>query len=138
LARVFVLAQPTAEAAERFLRRVLVSHFREAGWPIERVLTDRGSEFKGAFDAACRALGIRHTRTQPRHAWTNGFVERLQGTILHEHWRVEFRRRYFTRLAQLQHSLDGFLRFYNHERPHHGYRTRGRTPAALFLGAQES
>lgn len=137
LARVFVLAQPTAEAAERFLRRVLVPHFRQAGWPIERVLTDGGSEFKGVFDEACQELGIRHTRTQPRHAWTNGFVERLQGTILHEHWRVEFRRRYFTRLPQLQRSLDGFLRFYNHERPHHGYRTRGQTPAALVHGAQE-
>jgi transposase InsO family protein len=135
--RVFLLAQPTAKAAERFLRRVLVPHYRRAGWPIERVLTDGGSEFKGVFDETCRELGIRHTRTKPRHAWTNGFVERLQGTILHEHWRVEFRRRYFTRLPQLQHSLDGFLRFYNHDRPHHGYRTRGRTPAALFLGAQE-
>ena len=90
-----------------------------------------------AFDKACRDLHLRHTRTKPRHAWTNGFVERLQGTILHEHWRVEFRRRYFTRLGQLQASLDGFLRFYNHERPHHGYRTRGRTPASLFLGANE-
>jgi hypothetical protein len=56
-----------------------------------------------------------------------GFVERLQGTILHEHWRVEFRRRYFTQLTQLQHSLEGFLRFYNHERPHHGSPMRHRT-----------
>jgi transposase InsO family protein len=133
MARVFVMAQPTAKAAERFLRRVLVPHYRQAGWPIERVLTDGRSEFKGTFDEACDDLGIRHTRTKPRHAWTNGFVERLQETILHEHWRVEFRRRYFTRLPQLQHSLDGFPRFYNHERPHHGYRTRGQTPAALFL-----
>jgi transposase InsO family protein len=136
MARVFVMAQPTAKAAERFLCRVLVPHYRQAGWPIERVLTDGGSEFKGTFDEACDDLGIRHTRTKPRHAWTNGFVERLQGTILHEHWRVEFRRRYFTRLPQLQRSLDDFLRFYNHERPHHGYRTRGQTPAALFLGAK--
>ena len=134
---VFVLAQPTVEAAARFLRRVLVPLYRDAGWPIQRVLTDRGSEFKGAFDQICRELGIRHTRTKPRHAWTNGFVERLQGTILHEHWRVEFRRRYFTKLPQLQRSLDSFLRFYNHERPHHGYRTRGRTPASLLLGAKQ-
>jgi transposase InsO family protein len=137
MARVFVLTQPTAQVAERFLRRVLVPQFRRAGWPIQRVLTDGGSEFKGLFDQACRDLGIRHTRTKPRHAWTNGFVERLQGTILHEHWRVEFRRRYFTRLPQLQRSLDSFLRFYNHQRPHHGYRTRGRTPAEILLGAGE-
>ncbi|MBC7220797.1 DDE-type integrase/transposase/recombinase [Candidatus Bipolaricaulota bacterium] len=48
---------------------------------------------KGEFDEACRDLGITHSRAKPRHAWTNGFVERLQGTILHEHWRVAFRRR---------------------------------------------
>ena len=79
---------------------------------------------------------------QKTKAGLRGFVfgeieERLQGTILHGHWRVEFRRRYFTRLPQLQRSLDSFLRFYNHQRPHHGYRTRGRTPAEILLGAKE-
>jgi hypothetical protein len=28
------------------------------------------------------------------------------------------------------------MRFYNCERPHHGYRVRGRTPASLVFGAQ--
>lgn len=134
-AQVVLLAQPTATAAARFLRQVLVPLYRKAGWPIGRVLTDNGSEFKGVFAEACRELGIRHTRTRPGHAWTNGFVERLQGTILHEHWRIDFRRRYFTRVAQLQASLQRFLRFYNDQRPHHGYRVRGRTPSELFWGA---
>jgi transposase InsO family protein len=125
----------TATAAATFLRTVVLPHYRRAGWSIQRVLTDGGSEFKGAFDEACRALGIRHTRTKPRHAWTNGFVERLQGTILQEHWRVVFRRRYFTSRAALQRSLDGFLRFYNHDRPHQGYRLRGHPPATVFWGA---
>jgi transposase InsO family protein len=49
---------------------------------LQQVLTDGGGEFKAEFDAACEALGIRHTRIRPRHAWTNGFVERLQQTIL--------------------------------------------------------
>ena len=109
-------------------------HYRRAGWPVQRVLTDGGPEFKGAFDDACRELGIRHTRTKPRHAWTNGFVERLQGTILQEHWRVQFRRRYFTRRASLARTLREFMAFYNHHRPHQGYRLRGQTPAALFWG----
>jgi transposase InsO family protein len=82
-------------------------------------------------------LGTRHTGTKPHPAWTNGFVERLHGTILHEHWRVEFRRRSFTSLPQLPRSLDDFLRFYDQQRPHHGYRTRGSTPATPLLGAQE-
>ena len=77
-----------AAAAATFLREVVVPHFQRAGWPVRRVLTDGGPEFKGAFDVACRELGLRHTRTKPRHAWTNGFVERLQGTILQELWRA--------------------------------------------------
>ena len=65
---------------------------------------------------------------------TNGFVERLQGTILHEHWRIAFRREYFISRRALQQSLDAFLQFYNHDRTHQGYRLRGRTPATVFWG----
>jgi transposase InsO family protein len=132
-ARVFV-GDPCAAVSAAFLREVAADLAR-LGWPLRRVLTDQGSEFKGHFDQVCRSLGIRHTRTKPRHAFTNGFVERLQGTILHEHWRVEFRRRFFTRLGQLERSLQSYLRLYNHDRPHRGYRTRGRTPAAIVKGA---
>jgi transposase InsO family protein len=132
-----IIPANTAEHAVRFLVEVLVSIYEAAGWPLQRVLTDRGSEFRDDFDAACDDLGIRHTRTQPRHAWTNGFVERLQGTILHEHWRVAFRRRYFTARRELEISLQRFLDYYNDERTHQGYRTRGRTPSTLFWGAAE-
>ena len=86
------------------------------------------------FAAGCARLGVRVTRTKPRHAWTNGFVERLQKTILHEHWRVAFRRQYFTTRRALQLSLDRFLRFYN-ERTQRGYRLQGRTPATVFQAA---
>ncbi len=136
LAMVF-LGDPRAAVAAEFLDRV-VAHFDEAGWRLKRVLTDRGSEFKGAFDEACEDLQIKHTRTKPRHAFTNGFVERLQGTILHEHWRIEFRRRYFTKISQLDRSLQSYLRLYNHDRPHRGYRTRGRTPAQIVWGARDA
>jgi len=125
----------SAEAAARFLIEVLRPLYRQADWPLKRVLTDRGSEFNGAFDEACQALSIRHTRTKPRHAWTNGFVERLQGTILHEHWPLEFRRQYFTSRFAMQRTLDGFMTFYNEQRPHQGYRLGGRVPADLFYGA---
>ena len=66
-----------------------------------------------------------------------GFVERVQGTLLHEHWRLEFRRRYFTQVGQIERSLQGALRLYNFDRPHHGYRTRGRTPASILWGAND-
>lgn len=130
-----VVGEVTAAVVLAFLRDIVRPGYRQAGWTLQRVLTDNGKEFKGAFAAGCERLGIRVTRTKPRHAWTNGFVERLQKTILHEHWRVAFRRQYFTSQRQLQRALDGFLRFYNRERPHHGYRLRGRTPATIFTGA---
>jgi transposase InsO family protein len=136
----FAQVIPSVEAIHcaRFLKRILLPAYRKAGWKLQRVLTDHGSEFKGFFDAVCSELGVRHTRTKPRHCWTNGFVERLQGTIFHEHWRVAFRRRYFTSAAAVDHSLQRFLAFYNHQRPLQGYRLRGRTPADLFLGAVQS
>lgn len=121
--------------AARFLREIVRPLFRRAGWTVRRVLTDGGHEFKGDFAAACAALGIRQTRIKPRHAWTNGFVERLQQTILNEHWRVVFRRHYFTSRAALDRSLQSFMRFYNYDRPHRGYRVRGQTPATLVHGA---
>ena len=134
-ARIF-LGDPRAEVSASFLREVHAD-LERAGWPLQRVLTDGGSEFKSDFVRACQDLHVRKTRTKPRHPFTNGFVERVQGTLLHEHWRVEFRRRYFTHLHQIQRSLKSALRFYNYERPHRGYRTRGRTPASIVWGAND-
>lgn len=130
-----VIGEVTAAAVLGVLREVVRPACRQAGWRVQRVLTDNGKEFKGAFAVGCERLRIRVTRTRPRHAWTNGFVERLQKTILHEHWRIAFRRHYFTSHRSLQRSLDRFLQFYNHERTHRGYRLRGRTPATVFHGA---
>src|SRR5262245_4039898 len=56
--------------------------------------------------------------------------ERLQGTILHEHWRVEFRRRYFTQRSQLQRSLDSFALL----QPRAGARDRETSPTIARLG----
>lgn len=130
-----VIGEVTAAAVLAFVREAVRPTYRQAGWRLRRVLTDNGKEFKGAFAAGCERLHIRVTRTKPRHAWTNGFVERLQKTILHEHWRIAFRRQYFTGRRMLQGSLDRFLEFYNHERTHRGYRLNGRTPATVFMGA---
>jgi len=130
-----VVGEVTAAAVLTFLRDDVRPTYRRAQWRLQRVLTDNGKEFKGAFAAGCERLGVRITRTKPRHAWTNGFVERLQGTILHEHWRIAFRRQYFTGRVALQRSLDTFLEFYNHQRTHRGYRLNGRTPATVFWGA---
>ena len=130
-----VVGEVTAARMAAFLTDVVRPGYRAAGWRLKRVLTDNGKEFKASFVTTCADRQVRHTRTKPRHAWTNGFVERLQGTMLHEHWRVEFRRHYFRSARALQRSLDRFLVFYNTQRPHRGYRLQGRTPATVFHGA---
>lgn len=122
----------SSRSARRFLLRYVMPLYRDAGHSLRAVLTDGGSEWKATFAQACRQNGIEHRRTKPRHAWTNGFVERLQGTILAELWRCSFRRKFYTAVAPMQRDLDTYLRFYNFERAHQGYRLRGRTPAEVF------
>lgn len=122
--------------AWHFLRRYVMPLYRRAGHSLRAVLTDGGSEWRDLFAYACKREGIEHRRTKPRHAWTNGFVERLQGTILSELWRCAFRRTYYRGLVPMQRDLDRYLRFYNFERAHQGYRLRGRTPAQLFHAAR--
>jgi len=123
----------TQAATMAFVRERLIPAYQRAGHRVRAILTDRGSEFQLRFTEMCRNLGIEHRRTKPRHAWTNGFVERLQGTILTELWRIAFRRTYYTSTAQMERDLQAYLHFYNRERPHQGYRLRGRTPASVFI-----
>ena len=89
----------TAAETWRFVDTTIRSSYRAAGWELQRVSTDRGHECEGAFVAGCERAAIRVTLTKLRHAWTNGFVERVQGTILHEHWRIAIRRQYTSRVS---------------------------------------
>jgi transposase InsO family protein len=59
-----VVAVCNADQAGVFLRDVVAPVFAKAGWRLQRVLTDGGSEFKGKFDKVCRELLVRHTRTK--------------------------------------------------------------------------
>jgi len=98
-----------------FLRRAC-AYFDAHGIPVRRVLTDNGPGYKAhLFDETCRELGLRHTKIQPRHPWTNGRVERFNRTLKHEclrgplHFTSDEERRYATAL---------WLAFYNSQRPH--------------------
>ncbi len=61
-------------------------------------------------------------------------MERFQGSVLHLHYRTAFRYRFFTSAGDIDADLQAWLRFYNFERPHRGYRTKGRRPAEIFYG----
>ena len=133
IARVVAGAKTSAVMA-RFLVDDVLPACRAAGLELRTATTDNGPEFGRAFGEACRAAGVHQHRIPPRSPNLNAFVERFQGTVLHLHYRVAFRYRYYTRVATIDADLQAWLRFYNFERPHRGYRTKGRTPASIFFG----
>src|SRR5437588_12992205 len=56
-------------------------------------------------------------------------------TVLHEFYRVAFRRRYYRTPAELQTDLARFVGWYNNRRTHSGRRLRGGTPATITCNA---
>ena len=63
------------------------------------------------------------------------WLDRLRGGFAKTAEKVADNLGGITSRAALDRSLRGFMHFYNFDRPHHGYRVRGRTPAAVFHGA---
>ena len=122
----------SAKSMAAFLIEDVAPVYREAMIRLVRINTDGGPEFGRAFTQACLELGIEHHRLPPRSPDLNAFVERFQGTCLHLHYRTAFRYRYYRSAADIDADLAAWLRHYNFERPHRGYRTQGRRPAALF------
>jgi transposase InsO family protein len=128
----------SAKSMARFLEEDVLPVYREAGIRLVRINTDGGPEFGTAFTRACRELGVEHHKLPPRSPDLNAFVERFQGSCLHLHYRTAFRYRYYTSAADIDADLQAWLRHYNFERPHRGYRTRGRTPASIFYAHRPS
>jgi transposase InsO family protein len=125
---------PDVRFASKLAHRV-AHDLADAGWEFERVSTDNGSEFRNhVFDAELERLGARHTLISPGRPQSNGFVERVQRTILEECWKPSFARYLVPKYMGLRRELVRYLKTYNHDRAHNGRLTRGRTPAEV-LGA---
>jgi transposase InsO family protein len=124
-------------AAELLNDRVL-PFFEQQEIPLSRVLTDRGTEYCGAperheYELYLAVENIDHTRTKTRHPQTNGICERFHKTMLHEFYRVAFRKKIYRTLEELQTDLDVWLQEYNEQRPHQGRWCYGKTPMQTFI-----
>jgi transposase InsO family protein len=80
----------TALTAADLLNDRVIPFFDEHGLRVDRVLTDRGTEFCGAHDRHEYELylaveDIDHTRTKTRSPQTNGICERFHKTLLVPH-----------------------------------------------------
>ncbi len=114
LAYVEVLEDERATTAAGFLRRA-VAHFRAYGIRVERVMTDNGSCYRAIVHAlACKALRIKHLRTQPYRPRTNGKAERFIRTMLGG-WAYGA---IYGNSEERRQALTGWLDFYNRRRPH--------------------
>lgn len=131
VARV-VAGEKTAATAARFLDHDVLPVYRELHVGLFEAVVDGGPEFQGEFRAACARQGITRHQLPPRSPDLNAFVERFQGSCLHLHYRNAFRYRFYETAHDVDADLQAWLRFYNYERPHRGYRLRGRTPASLL------
>lgn len=115
----------------------ILPFFEEQQIPLLRILTDRGTEYKGkpehhAYELYLQIEGIEHSKTKVRHPQSNGICERLHRTMQEEFYAVAFRKKLYNNLEELQRDLDQWMKYYNHERTHSGRYCYGKTPMETF------
>ena len=128
----FLHVSKQPEAAVAVLHNDVLPFYRNLDLPVLAILTDNGREFCGTerhpYELYLDLNGIEHRRTRVKTPKTNGFVERFNGTVLEEFFRVTMRETFYDTVDALQADLDTWLVHYNTERPHLGYRNQGRRP----------
>lgn len=125
------------ECAEALLHNDVLPFYEEHGLKVGAVLTDNGREFCGTenhpFELYLALNDVSHRRTKVKSPQTNGFIERFNKTVLDEFFRIAFRETFYEGVEALQEDLDQWLLHYNRERPHRGYRNRGKRPLDTIL-----
>ncbi len=126
---------PTGAQTSKLARRVC-AELAEAGWRLERMLSDNGGEFRSTdFRSTLDQLRVQHTLIRAGRPQTNGNIEALHRLILEECWRPAFARYLHVRFTGLKRDLATYLDEYNYRRVHNGRLTRGRIPADIVYGA---
>lgn len=136
-----VYDRKNAITAADILNDRVLPFFEEQQIPLLRILTDRGSEYKGKhehheFELYLTIEGIEHSKTQVRSPQSNGICERLNRTVKEEFYSIAFRKKLYTSLEELQADLDEWMEFYNNQRPHSGRYCYGKTPMETFLASK--
>lgn len=127
----------TALTAAELLNDRVLPFYEERGVTLQRILTDRGTEYCGSIETHEYQLflainDIDHTKTKAYSPQTNGICERFHKTILEEFYQIAFRKKIYRSIDELQTDLDVWLKSYNEERTHQGKHCNGRTPLQTF------
>ena len=132
----------TSLTAADMLNDRILPWYEEEGIPILRILTDRGTEYKGnienhAYQLFLSIAGIEHSTTKAYSPQTNGICERFNKTMKQEFFEVAMRKKMYSSLEALQKDLDTWLDYYNNERPHSGKFCYGKTPMQTFKDSKK-
>lgn len=123
---------PSSKWTSELARRVAYELSRR-GWKLKAVSTDNGSEFVSHTfsDTVTRELMAKHRRIKAGRPQSNGCVERVQLTVLDECWKPAFARFLIPKQTGRR-ELEHYVRLYNTDRAHNGYRNKGRTPEQVI------
>lgn len=128
----------TPLTAADLLNDRVIPFFETHDIPLQRILTDRGTEYCGnperhEYELYLAIEDIDHTRTKARSPQTNGIVERFHKTMLDEFYRITFRKKVYETIGELQEDLDSWMKSFNEDRPHQGKWCFGKTPMQTFI-----
>ncbi len=126
-----------ALVAADLLNDKVLPFYEEQEVKLLRILTDRGTEYKGSrehheYELYLSIEDIEHSFTKAKSPQTNGICERFHKTIQQEFYAVAFRKKIYTSIEELQNDLDEWLYHYNNERTHQGKNCKGMTPMECF------
>lgn len=138
VAQVKLYTEKTAITAADLLNDRVVPFFDEHGIKLQRILTDRGTEYCGkpenhAYQLYLAVEDIDHSRTKASHPQTNGICARFHRTMQDECYSLLFRKKLYRSVEELQVDVDEWIRRYNMERPHSGRYCYGKMPWQTFL-----
>jgi transposase InsO family protein len=139
LAKLYL--EKTAITAADMLNDQVIPFFDEHEIGLQRILTDRGTEYCGKVENHSYQLylameDIDHSRTKANSPQTNGICERFHKTMKSEFYDIAFRKKIYHSLEQLQVEVDLWIAKYNEQRPHSGKHCYGKTPMQTFREAK--
>ena len=111
-AKVYTSKMPVT-AADLLNDRVL-PFYKELGVDVKAILTDNGREFCGRpekhpYELMLALYDIEHRTTKVCSPQTNGFVERMNRTLLDECFRIKGRTKWYHTPEEIQRDLDEYL-----------------------------
>ena len=126
-----------ALVAADLLNDKVLPFYEEEGVKLLRILTDRGTEYKGSrehheYELYLTIEDIEHTYTKAKSPQTNGICERFHKTVQEEFYAVAFRKKIYKSIEEVQNDLDEWLYYYNNQRTHQGKNCEGLTPMECF------